>query len=105
MAVWSQLRLGVVEQGKVKRDRLYLGRWDVTSGSTGQHRVAARQQLERLPRRPAQSSSSANSTSAGTGSTAASTATGGHSTAPLDSNPCQSTQNSQFLLSRQKSGL
>ncbi|KAK7873322.1 hypothetical protein R5R35_011376 [Gryllus longicercus] len=61
---------------------------------------AARQQLERLPRRPAQSSSSANSTSAGTGSTAASTATGGHSTAPLDSNPCQSTQNSQFLLSR-----
>ncbi|XP_066991493.1 E3 ubiquitin-protein ligase KCMF1 isoform X2 [Anabrus simplex] len=61
---------------------------------------AARQQLERLPRRQTQAASSANSAGAGTASSAASTATGTHATAPSDSSPNQSTQNSQFLLSR-----
>lgn len=61
---------------------------------------AARQQLERLPRRQTQAASSANSAGAGTATSAASTGTGTHTTAPSDSNPNQSQQNSQFLLSR-----
>jgi len=58
---------------------------------------AARQQLERLPRRQTQTASSANSASAGT-ATAATAAT---TAVPLDASSSQVAQsNSQFLLSR-----
>jgi hypothetical protein len=62
---------------------------------------AARQQLERLPRRQTQTASSANSAGAGSATTTTAAATGAHTAVPLDANSSQVTQsNSQFLLSR-----
>lgn len=62
---------------------------------------AARQQLERLPRRQTQTASSANSAGAGTAASATTAATGAHTAVPLDASSSQVAQsNSQFLLSR-----
>lgn len=62
---------------------------------------AARQQLERLPRRQTQTASSANSAGAGNTASASAAATGAHTAVPLDASSNQVAQNnSQFLLSR-----
>ncbi|KAJ9592826.1 hypothetical protein L9F63_015517, partial [Diploptera punctata] len=62
---------------------------------------AARQQLERLPRRQTQTAASANSAGSGNTASANAAATGAHTAVPLDANSSQVAQNnSQFLLSR-----
>lgn len=63
---------------------------------------AARQQLERLPRRQqTQTASSASSAGAGSATTTTAAATGAHTAVPLDASSSQVAQsNSQFLLSR-----
>nr|CAD7586894.1 unnamed protein product [Timema genevievae] len=63
---------------------------------------AARQQLERLPRRQAQTISSANSTGGGAAGSSNSAASNSHSTVPTESgsNNQGSSSGSQFLLSR-----
>lgn len=62
---------------------------------------AARQQLERLPRRQTQTASSANSAGSGSATTTTAAATGAHTAVPLDASSSQVAQsNSQFLLSR-----
>jgi hypothetical protein len=63
--------------------------------------AAARQQLERLPRRQTQTTSSTNSAGAGTTTATTAAATGSHTAVPLDATLNQAaTSNSQFLLSR-----
>jgi hypothetical protein len=63
--------------------------------------AAARQQLERLPRRQTQTASSTNSAGAGTATAATTAATGAHTAVPLDATLSQAApSNSQFLLSR-----
>lgn len=63
--------------------------------------AAARQQLERLPRRQTQTTSSTNSAGAGTATAATTAATGAHTAVPLDTGLTPAApSNSQFLLSR-----